>query len=186
MVDGTHFNMNRPLLIALAAAACVLTGIVGYAVGLRRQPSTPAAKPVEQNRPRWIHPGWEYHRDRYRNAVRFHFGDADGTEFVGLCDARPIFLVSGGKYNFGTTKFELTIDGLSQVLPAFQGVEGRSLPIDDPAVVERIKQARSNIAVQVGNWKRGFRPGPELGYFFAQCAAIRQRDPEATGRASDV
>ena len=135
----------------------------------------------------WQEPGWEYDRRKYRNVVRFHFGDQANTQFVGLCDSQPVFFLNGGDYSSSPGTFDLTIDGQSWTLPVSQGEHGRGLFVDydDPRFVDRLARARQRISFKVGNWTRTFSPGPEIPWFVQQCRAIRQRDPKSMGVGSE-
>jgi hypothetical protein len=181
-------NVRRAACIVLALGAGVLLFAAGWHKGTLSvaQSAASRASPLVRERPKpWVVRGWEYERYRYRNLVRYHFGDPADTQLVGLCDSHPVFMVAGGDYPVGTEKFQLTIDGAIWSLPAFQDEHGRQLPIPD-TLTQRLLGARQKIAVAIGSWRRELKPSSELEFFVEECDKMRQRDPEGVGKGSDL
>jgi hypothetical protein len=125
-----------------------------------------ACRPAEQEQQRWQYrqpaPG-------YVARVDYVFGDSASTRFVGRCDGEPVFMLAGGDYPLGSTKFTLIVDGQSWELPAFQGEHGRLLIVEAAGPQSAITKAKRLIAFRVGNWQRQFRPGPLLQRFAEDC-----------------
>jgi hypothetical protein len=125
--------------------------------------------------------GWTMSRDKYRNAVFYRFADKAGTRFIGICDSRPVFGLYGGDYPT-SSKFTLRVDGKNWEIAAFDGADGRSLPIFEPLFAEIFRNAKWQITFRVGkNWVRSFTPSPLLKNFVDECRAMRLKDPDALG-----
>jgi hypothetical protein len=172
-------------LIGGSAAAMLLIGVGWGLHGVFRAPAVMVTSAFPPPRAAWKYPGWEYKRDKYRNVAIFHFVDGEGTEFSGVCDIGPIFMLTGGNYPSGSETFDLTIDDRTWTLRVFKGRHGRGLPIDDPTFADRFARARNRITIRVGAWNRALKPAPELAWFVEQCRSMRKRDPGAIGKGSE-
>jgi len=125
--------------------------------------------------------GWSSKSDLYRISLFYYFGDRSGTRFAATCDAFPIFAILDGNYVNETGTFRLIIDDHSWDLQSWAGEHGRGLLIDEPQFADAFANARKRVIFRVGNWRRSFKPTPQLASFIAKCRAMRKIDPDADG-----
>jgi hypothetical protein len=115
--------------------------------------------------------GWRYHKRSggYASMLSYSFGDADRTRLAGMCNSEPTFVLVGGDYPEGTSKFTLIVDGMSWTLPASRGEHGRGLFVDQAEPNAAISRASRLISFEVGRWRRSLRPTPLLREFVRDC-----------------
>jgi len=150
---------------------------------------TSCARPVSSDAlgPLMVDPGWHRSWDEYRNYVSYGFTDQSHTAFVGACDKEPVFGLKNGDYSSQAKSFLLTVDDRTWRLDAFQGMHGRSLPVEGSEIVEALRAAKRLIRFTVDDgWTREFKPAPDLSQMIEQCRSLRRVDPDAMGRLAHL
>jgi hypothetical protein len=108
--------------------------------------------------------GWHLVRSEGRLTLVYPFPDGT-TQFLGLCDERPVFSYLIGEGPDGEPS--VVVDGV-RLKP--EGVSS-ALFLDKPEDVERIARAKASITVELPGWRRELKPSPDIARFVAQCRA---------------
>ena len=115
--------------------------------------------------------GWQYRPAQGAvEASLSYVDDKREIRLFGSCNGEPVFFLKGGDYPAGATKFTLTVDDQSWVLPAWQGEHGRGLWVNRPEQQAAIGRAKRRIVFQVGDWRREITPSSELASFTRACS----------------
>lgn len=110
--------------------------------------------------------GWHTLREGSKLTLVYEFPDGT-TQFLGLCDERPVFSYLIGERPEGEAI--VVADG-TRLTP--HGVNN-ALFLDEPADVDRIAKARTAIALELPGWQRAFKPPPDIARFVEECRRTR-------------